>query len=79
MIFLSKLDSSHGMFSEFIGQKFLYVQKHDNLVYFHFSNSLHFSVKIDSHEESFPQYIMLKNKEREVLLRIDDGKTFEGV
>lgn len=77
MVFLTGVESS-GAYEQFLGQKFLYIQKHGDLAFFHFSSALFFSVKMDS-GPGIPQYIMLRNKDKEVLLRLDDGKTYEGV
>lgn len=78
MIFLSAVETRDNL-ERFVGQKFLYIQKYPEVVYFHFSGTINFWLKIDSNLGTVPQFIMLKNKDKEVLLRVDDGKTFEGI
>lgn len=78
MIFLNAIEVTQKL-DLFVGHKFLYIQKYPDKVYFHFSGALSFGMKINSGAGSIPHFIMLKNKEKEVLLRMDDGKTFEGI
>lgn len=79
MIFLAGLESHVSPLDHFVGEKFLYIQRHSENVFFHFSNSLHFSVRIEVETIGVPQYIMLRNKNQELLLRLADGKTFDGL
>ena len=77
MIFLTRIDYFSDSLNNFVGQKFLYIQKHDNSVHFHFSSELYLSVEVDPSSDNFPQYMMLRSKEKEMVLRIDDGKAFD--
>lgn len=63
-------------FETLVGQKFLYIQRQKDAVYFHFSSAQYltfpFNVKSD-------KKIKLVNKEKESVLKLDDEKEFENI
>lgn len=79
MEFLTRLESSNDHLLNFVGSKFLYIQKHHELIHFHFSSDLYFSVRVDPSSDTPFQHLKLKNKEMEVVIRLNDQKAFEGV
>jgi hypothetical protein len=63
-------------FETLVGQKFLYIQRQKDAVYFHFSGSqyLTFPFTVVSDKK-----IKLINKEKESVLKLDDEREFENI
>jgi hypothetical protein len=79
MSFISKVEFVSHPLLYFVGQKFLYIQKNGMSVHFHFTSNLYLTIRIGGSSCESPQLIKLQNREKEVIMRIDDGTVFEGV
>lgn len=63
-------------FETLIGQKFLYIQKQRDEVYFHFSSAQYITFPINKLSD---KKIRLCNKENETVMKLDDEKEFENI
>lgn len=63
-------------FETLLGQKFLYIQKQKDAVYFHFSSAQYVTFPLNVAGD---KKIRLVNKEKETVLKIDDEFEFENI
>lgn len=63
-------------FETLVGQKFLYIQKQTDAVYFHFSSAQYITFPLNVSGE---KKIRLQNKEKETHLKLDDEREFENI
>lgn len=63
-------------FETLVGQKFLYIQRHKEAVYFHFSSAQYITFPMNNLSD---KKIRLINKEKETLLKLDDEREFENI
>jgi hypothetical protein len=75
--FFTKIEFVSHSLNDFKGLKFLYIQKNGENVVFHFSENHRIVTNVI--EGQSDQYLKLSNKDRETLIRLDDGKVFESI
>jgi hypothetical protein len=63
-------------FETLVGQKFLYIQRQKEAIYFHFSSAQYITFPFNVTGD---KKIKLINKEKESVLRLDDEREFENI
>lgn len=76
IVFPKQIYGNTDTFETLIGQKFLYIQRQKEAVYFHFSSSQCITFPFNTPGD---KKIKLRNKEKETLLKLDDEKEFENI
>lgn len=76
IVFPKHIYGNTDTFETLIGQKFLYIQRQKEAVYFHFSSSQYITFPLNV---SGDKKIKLINKDKETVLKLDDEKEFENI
>lgn len=76
LVFPKVIRGNTETFETLVGQKFLYIQRQKDAVYFHFSSAQYitFPFTVPSDKK-----IKLINKEKETVLKLDDEREFENI
>jgi hypothetical protein len=76
LVFPKIIRGNTDTFETLIGQKFLYIQRQKDAVYFHFSSAQYITFPFNV---SGDKKIRLVNKEKESVLKLDDEREFENI
>jgi len=76
LVFPKIIRGNTDTFETLIGQKFLYIQRQKEAVYFHFSSAQYITFPFNVPGD---RKIKLVNKEKESVLKLDDEREFENI